>query len=48
MFCPECGEVIGLGPLDLRRTRHTCNDGIAKIIGRWLRTCLRRAKPRKD
>lgn len=22
MFCPECGEVIGSGPLDMRRACH--------------------------
>lgn len=48
MFCPECGEVIGSGPLDVRRARHRCNDGIVKTIWRWLRARVRRAKPWKD
>lgn len=27
MFCPECGEVIGPGPLDLRRAAHDARGG---------------------
>jgi|ThiBiot_300_plan_2_1041538.scaffolds.fasta_scaffold03704_4 hypothetical protein len=47
MFCPECGEVIGSGPLDTRRVRHAGGDGLAKAVGRWLRTLVRRARPRE-
>jgi hypothetical protein len=43
MFCPECGEVIGSGPLDARRLRHAGDDGLAKAVGRWLRGFVRRA-----
>lgn len=37
MFCPECGEVMGLGPLDLRRASH-CEGkgGVMRAIRRWL------------
>jgi len=44
MFCPECGEVVGSGPLDVRRARHAGGDGVAKAIGRWLRALVRRAR----
>src|SRR3546814_16541291 len=30
MFRPECGEVIGSGPLDARRARHGGGDGATK------------------
>ncbi|MCW0199587.1 hypothetical protein [Sphingopyxis sp.] len=43
MFCPECGEVIGSGPLDARRLRHPGDDGLAKAVGRWLHAFVRRA-----
>lgn len=42
MFCPECGEVIGSGPLDVRRARHAGGDGVAKVFGRWLRALVHR------
>ena len=43
MFCPECGEVIGSGPLDVRRARHSGRDGVgvAKAVGQWFRILLR-------
>lgn len=36
MFCPECGEVIGSGPLDLRRATFAENRGAGAVIGQWL------------
>ena len=42
MFCPECGEVIGSGPLDVRRAPHVRGDGVAKTPGRWIRALVRR------
>lgn len=44
MFCPECGEVIGSGPLDARRARYSGGEGVAKAIGRWLRGLFRRSR----
>ncbi|MCK9540779.1 MAG: hypothetical protein M0R03_01960 [Novosphingobium sp.] len=38
MFCPECGEVAGSGPLDARRARHARDrHGLAKTAGLWAR-----------
>lgn len=34
MFCPECGEVIGAGPLDLRRSRRNRRHGAADGLRR--------------
>lgn len=34
MFCPECGEVIGAGPLDLRRIRRSRRHGAADGLRR--------------
>src|SRR3546814_6999487 len=31
MLCPECGEVIGSGPLDARRARHGGEIGRAHV-----------------
>ncbi len=47
MFCPECGEVIGAGPLDARRARHSDGDGVAKAVGRWLRRLIGRSRLRE-
>ncbi|MBB5704857.1 hypothetical protein FHR21_000182 [Sphingopyxis panaciterrulae] len=47
MFCPECGEVIGSGPLDARRARHAGGDSMTKVFGRWLRALVRRARLRE-
>lgn len=41
MFCPECGEVMGPGPLDTRRARQGCDDRPAKSVGHWLHACVR-------
>jgi hypothetical protein len=48
MFCPECGEVIGSGPLDARRARHGDGGGLAKALGRWLYALICRARPRES
>ncbi|SKB95902.1 hypothetical protein SAMN06295937_103624 [Sphingopyxis flava] len=47
MFCPECGEVIGSGPLDVRRARYVRNGGKVKALGRWVRAIVRRVRTRK-
>ncbi len=46
MFCPECGEAVGLGPLD---TRRMCRRGgsRAAVFGRWLGAILFRLTPRR-
>ncbi|PKP99128.1 MAG: hypothetical protein CVT74_08795 [Alphaproteobacteria bacterium HGW-Alphaproteobacteria-13] len=36
MFCPECGEVIGAGPLDLRRAGTCERRGMVARISRWI------------
>ena len=46
MFCSECGEVIGSGPLDLRRACHDrCavdqSGGLVVRLGRTLRRIFR-------
>src|SRR3546814_13712904 len=48
MFCPECGEVIGSGPLDARRARPGGGDGATKgggatAAGRWFRAIDRKS-----
>lgn len=47
MFCPECGEVIGAGPLDLRAARHA-NDSIASQRAGPLRRLIARIFRRSD
>jgi hypothetical protein len=53
MFCPECGEVVGPGPIDRRRASY-CQCGTAEQkgpIGRLARaigSMFRRAEPIED
>lgn len=47
MFCPECGEVIGSGPLDARRARYGEGGGFVKAVGRWLRALVHRSRLRE-
>lgn len=47
MFCPECGEVIGAGPLDLRCAGRGERRGVAERLGRWIGAIFFRvAEPR--
>ncbi len=40
MFCPECGEVTGPGPLDARRGAREGARG-AGVVRRWCVAALR-------
>lgn len=40
MFCPECGEVMCLGPLDARRAVHRVHRSVANTAWQWLRSVL--------
>lgn len=37
MFCPECGEVVGAGPLDARRA---ARQRTGSALGRWIDAAL--------
>jgi hypothetical protein len=53
MFCPECGEVMGPGPIDRRRSFH-CQCGAVELTGTTVRlwraiwTIFGRAKSFED
>lgn len=36
MFCPECGEVIGSDPLDVRRARCVRRRSVVGFIHLWI------------
>lgn len=57
MFCPQCGEVVGTGPLDMRHachadgaacaTHHSLSHRIGLIFRRLARLAAFRAVRRK-
>ena len=46
MFCPECGEVIGSGPLDIRRAGSSRRRSVIGSIGPWIGGMIGRLSPR--
>lgn len=44
MVCPECGEVIGSGPLDLRRSAPLRQDGAVLLLRRSIGETLARVR----